>query len=79
LETIAAHNPSPEKRENVENSAVWNTRSQTEKSFNLETKIGKLKIVVPLSELAKHDVYRSQISKSLKIFVNEDSVNVFDD
>jgi len=40
--------------------------------------VGKLKIVVPLLELAKHNVYRNQISKSLKISVNEDSVNVFD-
>lgn len=32
-----------------------------------------------MSELAKHDVYRSQINRSLKITGNEDSVNVFDD
>ena len=35
--------------------------------------------MTPLSELAKHEVYRSQISGSLKIYVNKDSVNVFDD
>lgn len=32
-----------------------------------------------MSELAKHDVYRSQINRSLKISINEDSVNVFDE
>ncbi len=32
-----------------------------------------------MSKLAKHDVYRSQISRSLQISVNKDSVNVFDD
>jgi len=79
LEAISAHNPTPEQEKNVENPAVLNTRTQTKKPFNLEKEVGKLKIVVPLSELAKHDVYRSQISRSLKISVNEDSVNVFDD
>jgi len=32
-----------------------------------------------LSELAKHDVYREQISKSLHISKNRDAVNVLDD
>ena len=32
-----------------------------------------------MSELARHDVYLSQINRSLKITGNEDSVNVFDD
>lgn len=85
METTSAHNPTPEKEKNPENIAekenptIQNTRTQTEKPFNLETEVGKLKIVVQLSELAKHDVYRSQIYKSLQISVNEDSVNVFDD
>ena len=69
----------PEEEKNAKNSVVRNTKTQTEKSFNIETEVGKLKIVVLLSELAKHDVYRSQINRSLNIFVNEDSVNVFDD
>lgn len=34
---------------------------------------------MPLSELAKHDVYRGQISRSLQISVNIFSVNLFDD
>lgn len=50
-----------------------------EKPFNLKTEIGKLKIVIPLSELAKHDVYREQISRSLQISENRDAVNVLDD
>jgi len=52
---------------------------QTEIPFNLETKIGKLKIAIPLSELAKHDVYRHQITRSLQISENKDAVNVLDD
>ena len=34
---------------NRENPTVQNTKTQTEKPFNLEAEIGKLKIVVPLS------------------------------
>ena len=79
METTSTHNPTPEEERNEESPAIQNTRTQTEKPFNLETDVGKLKIAVPLSELAKHDVYRSQISRSLKIYVNEDSINVFDD
>ena len=60
---------------------MQNTKTQTEKPFNLEAEIGKLKIAVPLSELAKHDVYRSQITKSLNINITglDDSVNILDD
>ena len=50
-----------------------------EKPFNLEKEIGKLKIAIPLSELAKHEVYREQISRSLQISKNRDAVNVLDD
>ena len=50
-----------------------------EKPFNLEAEIGKLKISIPLSELAKHDVYRQKIQRSLQIPENKDDVNVLDD
>lgn len=85
METTSAHNPTYENERNTENTAekenptVWNTRTQIEKPFNLDTEVGKLKIVVPLLELDKHDVYRGQISRSLQISMNEDLVNVFDD
>ena len=79
METTSAHNPTPEEERNAENPSVRNTRTQTKKPFNLEIEVGKLKIVVPLSKLARDDVYRSQINISLKISVNEDSVNIFDD
>lgn len=46
---------------------VLNTKFQTEKHFNIKTKIGKLKIVIPLSELAKHDAYRGESCRSLQI------------
>ena len=62
-----------------ENLAGTNTRLQVEKPFNVETEIGKLKIVIPLSELAKHEVYRKQINRSLQISENRDVVNVLDD
>ena len=41
--------------------------------------MAKLKISIPLTELVKHETYRSQISTSLNFFENEDSVNLFDD
>ena len=61
-----------------ENLAASNTRVQVEKLFNLETEIGKLKIAIPLSELAKHEVYREKINRSLQISENRDAVNVLD-
>ena len=76
-----------EKEKNIEdpkyreNPTVQNTKTQTEKPFNLEAEIGKLKIAFPLSKLAKHDVYRSQITKSLNINITglDDSLNILDD
>ena len=62
-----------------ENLSARNTKIQVEKLFNLETEIGKLKITIPLFELAKHEVYKEQISRSLKISENRDAVNVLDD
>jgi len=62
-----------------EKFAAHNTRTQVGKPFNLETKIGKLKIAIPLSELARHEVYREKINKSLQIPENRDVVNVLDD
>jgi len=85
LQATSAHNTTPEKGKNTqkttekENPTVQNTKIQTEKPFNLEIEIGKLKIAIPLLELAKHDVYRGQISRSLQISMRKDSVNVFDD
>jgi len=85
FEATSVHNTTPQKEKNKENIAekenliVRNTKTQAKKPFDLETEIGKLKISIPLSELAKHDVYRSQISRSLQISENKDSVNLFDD
>ena len=62
-----------------EKSGVHNAKIQIEKPFNLEIEIGKLKIAIPLSELAKHEVYRQQINRSLQIPENRDAVNVLDD
>ena len=49
------------------------------KHFNLEAEIGKLKIAIPLPELAIHEVYKEQINQSLQISENRDAVNVLDD
>ena len=49
------------------NMSSHNTKIQSENSFDLEVEIGKLKIAIPLSELAKHDIYKQQIKKSLQI------------
>ena len=59
--------------------ASHNTKTQSEKSFDLEAEISKLKISIPLSELAKHDVYRQQIQRSLQMPEVKDDVNVLDD
>lgn len=56
-----------------------NTKLQSEKPFDFEAKIGKLKIAIPLSELAKHDTYKQQIRKSLQLNHNKDDVNIMDD
>jgi len=85
LKTTSAHNTTPQKEKSIENTTeqenptVRNTKTQTEKHFNLETEIGKLRIAIPFSELAKHDVYKEKISRSLQVSVNKDSVNIFDD
>ena len=85
VETTSTHNPTPEKEKNIENiqekenPVIRNAKTQSQKPFSLEAEVAKLKIAIPLSKLAKHDVYRSQINKSLKISINEDLVNVFYD
>ena len=56
-----------------------NTKIQSEKPFDLEAEIGKLKIAIPLLELAKHDIYKKQIKKSLQLTHNKDDFNVLDD
>jgi len=56
-----------------------NVKIQTEKPFDLESEIGKLKIAIPLIELAKHHIYKQQIKKSLQLTNNKDDVNVLDD
>lgn len=73
------HHSNPEKKKDIENRTAQNPRAQIEKSFNLEAEVSKLKIFVLLSELAKHDVYQTQINRSLKIIGTEDSVNLYDD
>lgn len=60
-------------------SSSHNTKTQSDKPFYLEAEIDKLKISIPLSELAKHDVYRQQIKRSLQMLKNRDDVNVLDD
>ena len=64
---------------NKEKAATHNTKIQSERPFDLEAEIGKLKVDIPLSELAKHDIYRQQIKKSLQLTRNKDNVNVLDD
>lgn len=64
---------------NKEKTVTHNTKIQTERPFDLEAEIGKLKIAIPLSELAKHDIYKQQIKKSLQLTCNKDNVNVLDD
>ena len=62
-----------------EKFATHNTRTQVEKPFSLETEIAKLKITIPLFELARHEVFREKINRSLQISEKRDAVNVLDD
>ena len=64
---------------NKEKVVTHNTKIPSERPFDLEAEIGKLKVVIPLSELAKHDIYRQKIKKSLQLTRNKDNVNVLDD
>lgn len=63
LEELANNDSTPEKEkstentENKENIVVLNPKVHVEKPFNLETEVGKLKLILPLFELAKHDAY----------------------
>lgn len=64
---------------NKEKVATQSTKIQSERPFDLEVEIGKLKVAIPLSELAKHDIYKRQIKKSLQLTNNKDDVIVLDD
>lgn len=64
---------------NKERVVTHNNKIQSERPFDLEAEIGKLKIAIPLSKLAKHDIYKQQIKKSLQLTCNKDNVNVLDD
>ena len=52
---------------------------KSQSTFNLESEIARIKISVPLSELATQDVYKGQILKALNLSENDDSVNLNDD
>lgn len=47
--------------------------------FNLGIEIAKIKISVPLTKLIKNETYKAQITQTLNIGENEDSMNLFDD
>lgn len=83
LENPIKKTPNIEKEEQTTPNPVAKISNiQAEKyplPFNLWAEGTKLKISVPLTELVKHETYRSQISKSLNFIENEDSVNLFDD
>ncbi len=53
------------------NLAAQNVKIQTKKPFNMEVEISKLKVSIPLSELARHEVFREKISRSLQISENK--------
>ena len=45
----------------------------------MQSEISKLKIIVPLVELAKNYLYRSMISDALNVNENEDTINMNED
>jgi len=74
LENALKKTPTTEKEEqSTPNPTVKIPNIQTEKSplpFNLGAEVAKLKISVPLTELIKHETYKSQIRKSLNFVEN---------
>ena len=54
---------------NIENDKVLG-------NFNLENEINKIKIPIPLVELAKNPIYRKQISKMIIFSEDESQVDV---
>ena len=62
----------------VANKAETST-SKNQIPFSLEQEISKIKIFVPLTELATQNVYRIQILKALNIEDHNDIVNLNDD
>ena len=50
--------------------------SKSQPSFNIQTEIAKLKIPIPLTELVKHDLYKSTITETLNINDGQDSINL---
>ena len=62
-------NESATKATNKTKSSV----SKTQSTFNLESELAKIKISVPLAELATQDVYKGQIFKALNL--GENNVN----
>ena len=58
---------------------VKKSSSKSQIPFSLEQEISKIKIYVPLTELATQKVYRTQILKALNIEENNDTVNLNDD
>ena len=53
--------------------------SKSHLPFSLESEIAKIKISVPLTELATQYVYKSQILKALNLGENNDTINLNDD
>ena len=43
------------------------SQSRTPTPFSLEVELGKVKILIPISELMSKDAYRSQVIKALSI------------
>lgn len=79
LENPTKNAPNLEKEKNTTAKLSNVQTNKVPLSFNLGAEVAKFKILVPLSELVKHDTYRSQIRKSLNFIENEDSINLFDD
>jgi ribonuclease HI len=67
-------------KKGMEASNIENDKAQG--NFNLENEISKIKIPIPLVELAKNPVYRKQIAKMINFSEDEsqaDAINLEDD
>jgi len=56
---------------NKERTVIHGQKTQSEKPFDLETELRKLKVAVPLSELAKHDIYNNKLRSPFKLLTTK--------
>ena len=79
LSNVSRTNQQADVADRLASSKAETRSSKNQIPFILEKEISKIKISIPLTELAAQNVYRTQILKALNIEENEDTFNLNDD